>query len=423
MWEEEYQAAVADTGGDLSYAKFSENHRFQIPDDAHWKDVRQTPKNVGAAIQRRGKRYSLACAYEYLDEKCWRHANKVQWLAIHPEVYRLYNSYSTPEKGGLSGACVEPWQSGVKALALYSVGEAWFPIALRVGLCFALWIGLQALSAIPQALMSAVEPGRKAACKAERKHGIEILELTPQAVTDLGLAAIVLVGVLSLATIFTMIARIAGVNALPAAHPEHGGRTRWVRAFWDAVVVQSIGQTRYREDCKPSKPARAWYLSRWFVHAAVMWGFMGLLLATALDYLLDVVGVKAAGTFVPLWYPVRLIGTLSGLLFMYGVSVLLYWRWRAGDKAHSLSLPSDWIFLVLLWVSGMTGFIIEIALYLPGAPRWGYWMFILHVAVSMTLLLLLPLSKFAHAPYRMVALYIHALKPLPEDETTPVLSH
>ena len=52
VWEEEYQAAVADTGGDLSYAKFSENHRFQIPDGAHWNDVRQTPKNVGAAIQR-----------------------------------------------------------------------------------------------------------------------------------------------------------------------------------------------------------------------------------------------------------------------------------------------------------------------------------------------------------------------------------
>lgn len=52
VWEEEYQAAVAGTGGDLSYAKFSENHRFQIPDGAHWNDVRQTPKNVGAAIQR-----------------------------------------------------------------------------------------------------------------------------------------------------------------------------------------------------------------------------------------------------------------------------------------------------------------------------------------------------------------------------------
>jgi type I restriction enzyme M protein len=52
VWDEEYQAALKESDGDLSYAQFAENHRFQIPDGAHWKDVRQTPKNVGAAIQK-----------------------------------------------------------------------------------------------------------------------------------------------------------------------------------------------------------------------------------------------------------------------------------------------------------------------------------------------------------------------------------
>ena len=52
VWEEEYQAALANSGGDLSYAQFAENHRFQIPEGAHWNDIRQTPKNVGAAIQK-----------------------------------------------------------------------------------------------------------------------------------------------------------------------------------------------------------------------------------------------------------------------------------------------------------------------------------------------------------------------------------
>lgn len=52
VWDEEYQAALANSGGDLSYAQFAENHRFQIPDGAHWNDIRQTPKNVGAAIQK-----------------------------------------------------------------------------------------------------------------------------------------------------------------------------------------------------------------------------------------------------------------------------------------------------------------------------------------------------------------------------------
>jgi nitrate reductase gamma subunit len=155
------------------------------------------------------------------------------------------------------------------------------------------------------------------------------------------------------------------------------------------------------------------------VHAATMWGFLGLLFATALNYFLDIIGVKATGAFVPLWYPTRLIGTLSGLLFLYGVNVLLYKRWKAVDKAHSYSRPSDFTFLTLLWLAGVTGFIIEIALYLPGAPLWGYWMFIFHVAVSITLLLLLPFTKFAHAIYRIVALYIHALKPVAKKESVP----
>jgi nitrate reductase gamma subunit len=39
-------------------------------------------------------------------------------------------------------------------------------------------------------------------------------------------------------------------------------------------------------------------------------------------------------------------------------------------------------------------------------------MFIFHVAVSMTLMLLLTFTKIAHAIYRVVALYIRALKPV-----------
>jgi hypothetical protein len=89
----------------------------------------------------------------------------------------------------------------------------------------------------------------------------------------------------------------------------------WMQAFWNAVVVQSLGQKRYREECEAPENVQVWYLSKWFVHAATMWGFLGLLFATVLDYLLDIVGVKATGTPVPVWYPSRLIGTAGLLLW------------------------------------------------------------------------------------------------------------
>ncbi len=79
------------------------------------------------------------------------------------------------------------------------------------------------------------------------------------------------------------------------------------------------------------------------------------------------------------------------------------------NQAAATSKASDWLLLVLLLITGVTGFVIEVALYLPAAPIWGYWIFLFHVAVAMELMLLLPFTKFAHAIYRPVALFFYAL--------------
>ncbi len=50
VWDEEYALALAD-GGDPAYALATANDRFVIPDGGHWRDVRETPKEVGRAIQ------------------------------------------------------------------------------------------------------------------------------------------------------------------------------------------------------------------------------------------------------------------------------------------------------------------------------------------------------------------------------------
>jgi len=51
VYDEEYQNALAESGGDVEYAEFAENHHFQIPEGAHWNDVRETTVNVGLALQ------------------------------------------------------------------------------------------------------------------------------------------------------------------------------------------------------------------------------------------------------------------------------------------------------------------------------------------------------------------------------------
>ena len=50
--DEEYQAALAESGGDEEYAQFPQNYQFQVPENCHWNDVRAVTVNVGQALQK-----------------------------------------------------------------------------------------------------------------------------------------------------------------------------------------------------------------------------------------------------------------------------------------------------------------------------------------------------------------------------------
>lgn len=52
MYDEEYTQALKDSGGDEEYALLPEFHRFEIPDECHWNDVREQNTNVGLAIEK-----------------------------------------------------------------------------------------------------------------------------------------------------------------------------------------------------------------------------------------------------------------------------------------------------------------------------------------------------------------------------------
>jgi ferredoxin/nitrate reductase gamma subunit len=241
---------------------------------------------------------------------------------------------------------------------------------------------------------------------------LALFEFVPEAlIHDLGIvvmAAVFLAGLAGVTTMARRIARKEGVTLRAVV----GGRTALIRsghALWDALAIESLGQRRFRAECEADGGVVPWYRRRWLLHMATMWGFLGLLAATILDYGLAIAGIKATGTPVPIWYPVRLLGTLAGLLLVYGTTMLIIGRLRGHDRSLARSTPADWTFLALLWVVGITGFGLELALYLPEPPAWGYWVFLFHVALALELVLLAPFMKFAHAVYRPVALFFVAL--------------
>jgi len=60
VFDEEYAVALEESNGDSTYALLPEQHRFLIPDGAHWEDIRRTTTNVGRALSRAMREIEVA---------------------------------------------------------------------------------------------------------------------------------------------------------------------------------------------------------------------------------------------------------------------------------------------------------------------------------------------------------------------------
>ncbi len=245
----------------------------------------------------------------------------------------------------------------------------------------------------------------------QESSSLDLFRFIPdQLIHWIGIAVMVVMALAGLVGLVRMTGQVArreqvGLRDVFGSRP---ALRRTLSAAWSAIAVESLGQRRYRADCGADDPPEPLYRRRWLVHALTIWGFLGLLVATVLDWGLALLRIKETGTPIPVWYPSRLIGTIAGISLMYGVTMFMVARVRRTGTSYQVSTAADWLLLVLLWLTGATGFLIEAALYLPAAPGWGYWMFLFHVAVAMELMLLLPFTKFAHAIYRPLGLFFYA---------------
>lgn len=138
----------------------------------------------------------------------------------------------------------------------------------------------------------------------------------------------------------------------------------------------------------------------WFIHWSIMWGFIGLLVATTLDFIF-----KDPATDI--WWPSRILGTIAGILLVYGTSLAINYRMKKVTKSYSETRLADWVFLFSLWIAGVTGFWLEIAVAFNGDQVINHIIFLIHTVVSMELVLLFSFSKFAHALYRPLALFFY----------------
>jgi type I restriction enzyme M protein len=105
VYDEEYELALKESGNDKEYASLKEFHRFIIPKDCHWKDIRETSTNVGSKIQKAIREIESA-NQEYLSgifgDVQWSNKEKLSDellnnLIDHFSQYNLSNSYVPPD--------------------------------------------------------------------------------------------------------------------------------------------------------------------------------------------------------------------------------------------------------------------------------------------------------------------------------------
>jgi ferredoxin len=165
----------------------------------------------------------------------------------------------------------------------------------------------------------------------------------------------------------------------------------WASSLINSVISSSLVQRSY---------LKCTNRNRYLAHMALFWGFIGMALATSIDFM---IGLGK----VPL-YPIppqRLLGIISGLAFTTGAGYYLLKRLRKNERHVESSHLSDWIFVGLMLLAGVSGLLLTTALYV-GSGVTTYSLYAFHLVIVFDLLLLAPFTKFAHAVYRPLALWI-----------------
>jgi len=213
----------------------------------------------------------------------------------------------------------------------------------------------------------------------------------------------ILTGITTGLGIFALIKKLSGQRSSNPDKPTTS--FSWSKTL---MAIQKVGMEiaamkRYQECDKEDDSLwkhRPWLIKPWFVHWSIMWGFIGLVVATVLDFIF-----KDPATVM--WLPSRILGTVTGILLMYGTTLAMIYRIRKITKSYADSKLADWAFLIFLWVAGFTGFWLEIAVMSGEHELINQIVFFIHTVISMELIIFFAYSKFAHAVYRPLALYFY----------------
>ncbi|HAA05713.1 MAG TPA: 4Fe-4S ferredoxin, partial [Syntrophobacteraceae bacterium] len=147
----------------------------------------------------------------------------------------------------------------------------------------------------------------------------------------------------------------------------------------------------------------------WFVHLMIMTGYASVFLMVVVlinGLTIESLKFQRGWPEYPLWHPIRLVGYYATFAIMYGTTYAIIGRLKKSKAPYKNSHPTDWMFLILLQATTLTGIFIHFTRLLDW-PMPTYIIYIIHMMVAVPMLVLeVPFAKWAHLAYRPIAIYL-----------------
>jgi quinone-modifying oxidoreductase, subunit QmoC len=144
---------------------------------------------------------------------------------------------------------------------------------------------------------------------------------------------------------------------------------------------------------------------QWINHLLIMTGYSSV-------FLLVVVGIRwfQRDEIYALWHPIRLLGYYATFAILYGTSVAIWGRLKKRKTVYQHSHSSDWAFLILLWLTTLSGILIHFGRLLE-LPMATYYVYVIHMMIAVPMLVIeVPFAKWTHQLYRPLVLYLMKVK-------------
>ncbi|MBA3035365.1 MAG: 4Fe-4S dicluster domain-containing protein, partial [Desulfobacterium sp.] len=160
-------------------------------------------------------------------------------------------------------------------------------------------------------------------------------------------------------------------------------------------ILNFATQKRWRE-CSEDK-------SRWVKHFILVTGYLTMMT-------LIIVFIRWFQVDDSSWHFTSIFGYYATAVLLYVTVDMFRSRMKKQETIHRYSEVSDWLFLILLFLTSLTGIIMHIV-RLAGWPMGTYVTYVIHLAVAVPMLVIeVPFGKWSHMFYRPLALFLSAVK-------------